>query len=76
MIPQHRSKRVDRALVELCAALLEWNRDTGRESVFVLRESNYECRAISGSPVALPDVADRMRVPVATICELERAENR
>ncbi len=58
MIPQHCSKRVDRALVELCDALAQYNHYTGRESVFVLRESDYECRAISGKPVTLPDVAD------------------
>lgn len=55
----HESSEVQQALVRLNDALCTWERNTGRESVLILREEGgYEHRSVSGKPVQLPDVTD------------------
>lgn len=59
----HVDSEVQEAIVKLCDRLCSWERATGRESVFVLREQGGFCfRADSGKPLdaGLNDVPDSM----------------
>ena len=59
-IPEHKDPEVQRALVRLLDALCTWERATGRENAFILREDDYCCRAQNGKcvvPVDIPDEA-------------------
>jgi hypothetical protein len=48
---QHMDTEVQRALDNLNAALCNWERDTGRQSVLILREEHgYEYRSVNGKP--------------------------
>lgn len=59
----HPDTEVNEAIAKLCVALVNWERATGRQSVFVLRENNgenpgemmtepgYTLRASSGIPL-------------------------
>lgn len=48
---KHASEDVQKAIVQLSDALCQWERSTGIESVFILREQGgFEYRAISGKP--------------------------
>ena len=56
---EHLDGDVRQALVRLCDALCTWERNTGRESVLILREQKgFVFRAMSGKPVATDDVVD------------------
>ena len=51
---QHQDAAVQKALTELNDALCSWERDTGRQSVLILREQGgFEIRSMSGKPVEL-----------------------
>ena len=39
---KHLDESVNTAITKLCEALIQWERATGRQSVFVLRENNGE----------------------------------
>lgn len=48
---QHPDEDVRAAIVKLCDALCTWERNTGRNSVLILREDHgFEFRAQSGKP--------------------------
>jgi hypothetical protein len=52
---EHPDPRVRALIVNLCDALCEWERGTGRESVLILREQGgFSFRAVSGKP-GVPD---------------------
>ena len=56
---EHESPDVRSALIRLSDALCQWERNTGRQSVLVLREQGgFEYRAMSGKPNVLPDISD------------------
>ena len=53
MIMEHPNQEVRKALVRLCDALCSWERNTGLESVLILREQGgFQFRAQSGKPIA------------------------
>ena len=55
----HKDMAIQRALTELNDALCEWERETGRQSVLVLREQGgFEHRSMSGKPIADTTVED------------------
>jgi hypothetical protein len=64
-LPQHKDKEVQAALVRLLDALCTWERETGRESILILREQGgFACRARSGKcdiPDDIPD-SDVIRI--------------
>lgn len=59
----HPDREVNEAITNLCVALMQWERNTGRQSVLILRENNgempgermtqpgYALRAINGLPL-------------------------
>ncbi len=56
---QHPDPDVKQALVRLTDALCTWERNTGRESVLILREvGGFVYRAVSGKPDVPDDVSD------------------
>ncbi len=56
---QHPSQEVRQILVRLTDALCEWERNTGRNSVLILREEGgFVYRAVSGKPNVPDDVSD------------------
>ena len=59
-IPQHKDKEVQRALIRLLDALCTWERETSRQSVFILREDDYCCRADSGKCIIPNDIPDEL----------------
>jgi len=59
-IPQHKDREVQAALIRLLDALCTWERETGRQSVLILREDDYVCRAASGKCVVPDDVSDEL----------------
>ena len=61
-IPQHKDREVREALVRLLDALCTRERDTGRQSVLILREDDYVCRAASGKCVVPDDVTDELLI--------------
>jgi hypothetical protein len=55
----HPNERVQKALMELNSALCVWERDTGRESVLILREQGgFSHRSVSGKPEVPEWVSD------------------
>ena len=55
---EHPNKEVQRAIVRLNDALCTWERNTGRESVLIIREQEgFELRSVSGKPTTtnVPD---------------------
>lgn len=73
MYDEHPDKEVMAALIRLSDALCQWERNTGRESVLILREvDGYEYRAMSGKPnipdyVTDEDLLSRVYKPEVTI---------
>lgn len=61
-IPQHKEREINEALVRLLDALCTWERETGRESVFILREDGYVCRAVSGKCGVPDDIPDDLLI--------------
>lgn len=58
---EHPDREVKQALVRLCDALCQWERNTGIESVLILREQGgFVFRAASGKPNVPADVEDEM----------------
>lgn len=58
---EHPSDEVRAALIRLSDALCQWERNTGRQSVLILREQGgFEYRAMSGKPNVPPDIHDSM----------------
>ncbi len=56
---QHPDPEVRQALVRLADALCSWERNTGRESVLILREvDGFVYRAVNGKPDVPDDVED------------------
>jgi len=58
---EHADREVRSALIRLNDALCAWERNTGRESVLILREvDGFVHRSISGKPVTegLNDITD------------------
>jgi hypothetical protein len=56
---EHPNPEVQAALVRLSDALCEWERNTGRQSVLILREEGgVVYRAQSGKPVDSPFLSD------------------
>jgi len=55
---EHASREVQEALIRLNDALCSWERDTGIESVLILRESMFVHRSVSGKPAVPDDVTD------------------
>ena len=55
----HLDGDVQKALVDLSTALVQWERATGRQSVLILREEpDFVCRLNSGKPGVPDDVLD------------------
>lgn len=57
-IPQHKDSEVQSALIRLLDALCTWERMTGRESILILREDDYTCRAANGKCGVPDDITD------------------
>ncbi len=57
-IPQHKDGEVQAAIIRLTDALCTWERETGRESILILREDDYCCRAQNGKCVVPDDLTD------------------
>ena len=57
-IQPHKDKDVNQALIRLLDALCSWERGTGRQSILILREDDYCCRADSGKCIVPPDITD------------------
>lgn len=56
---EHSDMAVRNALIKLNDALCSWERNTGRESVLILREQGgFLLRSQSGKPVELHDIPD------------------
>jgi len=56
---QHPDPEVRQALVRLTDALCTWERNTGRESVLILREvDGFVYRAVNGKPDVPNDIED------------------
>ena len=56
---QHPDPEVKQALIRLTDALCTWERNTGRESVLILREvDGFVYRAVNGQPNVPDDVED------------------
>ncbi len=56
---QHLDPEVRQALVRLTDALCTWERNTGRESVLILREvDGFVYRAVNGKPDVPNDIED------------------
>lgn len=51
MFQQHPDPEVQQALIRLCDKLCSWERDTGRTSLLVLIEPEFEFVADSGKPI-------------------------
>jgi hypothetical protein len=57
---EHPDPEVRAALIRLSDALCQWERETGRESVLILREvGGYSYRAQNGKPGIPDDVPDQ-----------------
>ena len=55
---EHPDTEVQKALIRLNDALCTWERNTGRESVLIIREQGgFEFRSVSGKPTTV-DVPD------------------
>jgi hypothetical protein len=54
----HPDKEVRAAITRLSDALCSWERNTGRESVFIVRERDFCWRAFSGKPTIPADMKD------------------
>lgn len=55
----HRDEEVQQAIVKLLDALCTWERNTGIESVLILREKDgYALRATSGKPLYEDNIPD------------------
>jgi hypothetical protein len=48
----HPSEDVNAALVRLNDALCTWERNTGQETLLIVRGTNWHHRSLSGKPVA------------------------
>lgn len=60
-IRPHPDKEVQAAIVRLADALCSWERETGRQSILILREVGGFCfRAASGKPEIPDDISDSM----------------
>ena len=58
-IMQHPDKDVREAIGKLCDALCMWERESGRNSILILREQgDFAYRAMSGKPVIPDDTED------------------
>ena len=58
-IPVHKDPEVQNAIVKLCDRLCQWERNTGIESIIILREQRGFCfRAASGKPDIPYDIPD------------------
>lgn len=56
---QHPDPEVRKALIRLSDALCSWERNTGRESVLILREKDgFVYRAVDGKPDVPDDIED------------------
>jgi hypothetical protein len=73
MYNEHPDKDVTAALIQLSDALCQWERNTGRESVLILREKGgYMYRAMSGKP-NIPDyvtdeqLISRVHTPIVEV---------
>ena len=56
---EHPDREVQQALIRLSDALCSWERNTGRQSVLILREQGgFEFRCMSGKPGVPEDVTD------------------
>ncbi len=65
---EHPDSEVKQALVRLTDALCSWERNTGKESVLILREQGgFFYRAASGKPGTPDDVTDEQMMRVIGI---------
>ena len=70
MYNEHPDKEVTAAIIRLSDALCQWERNTGRETIFILREQGgYSYRAASGKPnipewVTDEQLLERVHTPV------------
>lgn len=55
---KHPDKEVQAAIIRLSDALCAWERDTGRESVLIVRENGFCFRAVNGKPNIPDDITD------------------
>jgi len=56
---RHPNQEINQALIRLTDLLCEWERNTGRESVLILREAGgFVYRAVSGKPGVPDDIED------------------
>jgi len=60
----HPDNNVTIALIRLNDALCTWERNTGRESVLILRELEWAHRSISGKPVNTEGITDEQMLSV------------
>jgi hypothetical protein len=62
MYQEHRDREVMQAIIRLSDALCQWERNTGRGSVLIVREKGYVFRAQDGKPTVPDFVTDQQLV--------------
>lgn len=62
MYQEHRDREVMQAIIRLTDALCQWERNTGRRSVLIVREKGYVFRAQDGKPIVPDDITDEQLV--------------
>jgi len=58
----HPSEEVTAALIRLNDALCQWERNTGQESILILRQANWGHRSINGKPltgISVSEITDQ-----------------
>lgn len=55
---EHPNSEVRQAIVRLCDVLCTWERNTGIQSVLIIREGGFVFRAMNGRPGIPDDVLD------------------
>jgi len=62
MYDEHPDKEVMAAIIRLSDALCQWERNTDRESILIIREREYVYRAQSGKPNVPDFVTDEQLI--------------
>ena len=77
MYVEHEDPEVRKAIIRLSDALCQWERNTGKESVLIIREQGgFEYRAVDGKPHTLEDISDGQIYRMLGIINQSRWVNR
>jgi hypothetical protein len=65
---QHPDKEIEAVIIRLSDALCKWERNTGIESVLIIRQQGgFVFRAVSGKPVSDNEISDERLIELYTI---------